>query len=119
MSTTGEPPLGKEWLSTTLTELGSTADEVAASLRTAKITGRPYDPEKCPVARYVTQRARNILPTVLVTVTIGSIAGLTIQQGGGIAYPRVEVPLTRAVSDFVCAFDQGDAYADLVEDQAA
>jgi len=64
-------PLTAQWLQNLLTGLGSTADEVAATLRTAGIKGVRTDAHDCPGARYIAAKARELVaPDCQVAVTL-------------------------------------------------
>jgi hypothetical protein len=118
MTTTNEP-VTEQWLSQTLAGLGTDADQVAATLRAAKITGERCDPSRCPVARYLTQRARERWSSARATVTIcGSTAtvGIDLPDTG---YRSVQARPPEAVQKFITAFDTGGAYIDLIAEPAA
>jgi hypothetical protein len=116
--TTSEP-LTEQWLSDVLTELGPTADDIAASLRTAKITGDRNDPSTCPIARYLAQRVRQAAPSCRITAISVSTrirVGVDVPDTG---YCSVAVETPEAVDQFITAFDKEAAYPDLVADYAA
>lgn len=116
--TTPTGPLTEQWLSDVLTELGQTADDVAAALRTAEITGERHNPHHCPIARYLAQRVRQVAPSGQLTVSVTTWTRVEVDQPDT-GYHAVEVPTPEAVNDFITAFDTGAAYADLVAESNA
>ena len=55
-------PVNEEWLSDVLAGMGSTSDEVAVTLRAARVTGEPRFGRRCPVAAYVGIKAKARVP---------------------------------------------------------
>lgn len=82
----------REWLE----ELGSTADEVAASLESRGIRGRRGSATHCPIAKYLQQRA----------VRSALVGADTVHVDPGLGLPYVDVRTPNAVADFVAKFDQ-------------
>lgn len=105
-----------ESLQSTLTGLGSTADEVTATLRAAGIKGHLTDAHNCPGARFIATRARELLPGAdRITVTLTAekaVIGITFADPD--EYREVTASTPEAVEDFLDHFDQGD-YEDLIE----
>lgn len=93
--------------------LGSTADEVAETLRARGINGRRDSGCDCPVARFI----RSEVPE---TAGNWNIAGYWMDgeyvqlPQSRFALPFARVDLPDPVADFVLAFDGGD-YAHLAE----
>jgi hypothetical protein len=117
--TTTNGAFTERWLAEVLAGLGHSADEVAAALRTAKITGVPGDCYNCPIARYITHRARRIAPsdtTVTASVSVDIWLGVTRPETG---HRWVTAPRTKAVDAFIHAFDLEGAYPDLAPEPAA
>ncbi len=84
-----------------LLDLGSTADEVAETLRIAGIRGQRSRHYNCPVAKYL-----RVQTGTLYAVSSEAVLQLEYQK-------NAEVPmLPPAVRDFVCQFDAG-AFDDL------
>jgi hypothetical protein len=78
-----------------LTRLGTTADEVAATLRDLGIRGQRFDGCDCPVARYLADHGHEM--------AVGSVSAKS-------QWERVLLP--HPVAHFAMAFDQG-AYPEL------
>jgi hypothetical protein len=94
--------------------MGSTADEVAATLRQASITGIPADAHDCPGARYVRGMASPSVPaadSVAVTMTAEDTVIGVIENGGAV-YWEVVSPTTEAIEEFLDELD-GGRYPDL------
>lgn len=112
--------LTEEWLRSLLTGLGNTADEVAATLRTAGVKGNRADAHDCPVARFIAAQARELVATAgQVTVTLTAeqaVIGITVAGSGD--YREVTAGTPSAVEDFLDSFD-GGAYDDLAETPTA
>ncbi len=81
-----------------LAELGSTPDEIAASLRKRNITGYPGSPEHCPLFNYLNDTRG--LPVVAVSQWF--VTYETWFPGTG------RYSLTEAEYGFVRGFDRGD-----------
>ncbi|GAA4100926.1 hypothetical protein [Actinomadura miaoliensis] len=110
--------INQQWLDEVLTGLGETADQVAAALHAAKITGQRHNPSDCPMVRYVAARARERVPSAQVTA---SATRSTIQVEIDLrdADPQTVWTVTpQAVREFIDAFDDGE-YTDLVDETAA
>lgn len=113
MATTSEE-FTEQWLTQTLAGLGTDADDVAATLRAAKITGEQYSPTGCPVARYLTERTHERWPSARVTVSISestATVGIDLPDTG---YQYVQARPPEAVREFIVAFDSHGAYTDLI-----
>jgi hypothetical protein len=112
-------PLTEHWLSDVLTDLGPTADDIAATLRAAKITGDRHNSSTCPIARYLTQRVRQAAPSSqIITVSVHTRIHIEIDDPDtGHCSVTIETP--EAVDQFITAFDGDGAYPDLVTDYAA
>jgi hypothetical protein len=121
--TTRTAPTGKltrKWLKALLAGLGSTADEVAATLRAAGIKGSRTECHDCPGARYIASKARELVPAAdQVTVTLtADKAVIDITRPGTDDYREVRASTPGALEDFLDGFDSGD-YDDLAEECAA
>lgn len=106
----------RKWLKQLLRGLGTTADEVAATLRAAGIKGSRIDAHDCPGARYIAMRTRELIPTPdLATVTLTAdktVIGIT--RAGTDFYREVKARTPGALEDFLDGFD-GHDYDDLAE----
>lgn len=112
MTTTSEE-FTEQWLRQTLAALGTDADQVAASLRAAKITGDRNGPSTCPIARYLGERAGARWPSARVTATVSACTvtvGLDLPEAD---YRYVQTRPPEAVQAFIRVFDTGGAYSDL------
>ncbi len=85
-----------------LRQLGGTADEVAASLHTAGVTGIPDESHRCPVANYI----RSCAPA---DARIRADGELVCVRRGEV---HVDVSTPDAVAEFIAWLDRG-AYPDL------
>lgn len=112
--------LTRQWLKSLLAGLGSTADEIAATLRAAGIKGSRTDCHDCPGARYIASKAHERVPaTDQVTVTLtADKAVIGITRPGTDHYQEVKASTPEALEDFLDGFDGGD-YDDLAEIPAA
>jgi len=108
-------PVNEEWLSGVLAGLGSTLDDVAATLRAAGVTGARRFGRRCPVAVYIGIKAKERIPSASqVVVWISSEeATVRIHTPSGEEATSVTTPV--AVADFVDAFDDGRLYTDLAD----
>jgi hypothetical protein len=114
--------LTKKWLKRLLHELGTTADEVAGTLRAAGIKGTRTDVRDCPGARYITLKARAFVTAPdLVTVTLtADRAVIGITRAGTDYYREVKARTPGALEDFLDGFDGGSGdYNDLAEELPA
>jgi hypothetical protein len=97
-----------------LTELGSTADAVADTLRAAQIRGQRAHPGLCPIAQYLAQKAPSSLRDVVV---LGSWPYKVIAYVSDLEQPyeqRIEVLVPPPVETFIDRFDKRDPrYGDL------
>jgi hypothetical protein len=111
---TGRTVLTRKWLRKLLRGLGTSADEVVATLRAAGVTGTRTDAHDCPGAGYITLKAREILPaTDRVTVTLtADKAVIAITRADTSYYRDIKARTPEALEDFLDGFDSGD-YADL------
>lgn len=92
-----------------LTQLGTTADQVADRLRTLEITGRRNSSDDCPIARWL---RRSNTAFIGIEVSPEEIA-LLIDTGD--ADETYEYPIPpEPVADFITSFDAG-VYPDLVD----
>jgi hypothetical protein len=107
-------PLTAQWLENLLAGLGSTADEVAATLRTAGIKGVRTDVHDCPGARYIAAKARELVtPDCQVAVTLThELTVIAITAASPDDYQEVSASTPEAVEDFLGRFDDGQ-YGDL------
>jgi hypothetical protein len=114
---TARTVLTRKWLKQLLHELGTTADEVAATLRAAGVKGSLTDCHDCPGARYIAVKARALIPAAeLVTVTLtADRAVLGITREGTDYYREVTARTPGALEDFLDSFDSG-GYNDLAEE---
>lgn len=113
---TTPPQITQAWLSAVLAGLGESADQVAATLRTAKIKGVRRSPTSCPVARYVKAKAYEHTPTTHVIVNVGAHVYVDPASPDD-NQPHLEVAIPEPVTAFIGDFDDGlPAYADLVDD---
>lgn len=112
--------LTRKWLESLLAGLGSTADEVAATLRAAGIKGFRTHCHDCPGARYIASKARELIPaTDQVTVTLtADETVIAITRPGTDHYQEVKTSTPAALEDFLDGFDAGE-YDDLAETPAA
>jgi hypothetical protein len=81
-----------------------TADAIRDFLEARRVRGNAYQPESCPIARYLHKSS-----TYMVTVGYGKILSLVEGRLGG----EVGTP-TPAMVDFILRFDLGD-YPTLME----
>jgi hypothetical protein len=114
---TARTALSREWLKKLLRGLGTTADEIAATLRAAGVKGSRTDAHDCPGAGYIAMKAREILPaTDLATVTLtADHAVIGITRAGTSYYHEVKARTPGPLEDFLDGFDGGD-YADLAKE---
>jgi hypothetical protein len=105
-------PLDEQWLLTMLTDLGHSADEIAVALQAAKITGRRYDSRECPIARYITRRARQIMPFTYISVAVGHHISMRVEVFDQDPY-WVNITRPAAVDAFIHAFHDDGAYPEL------
>ena len=89
--------------------LGTTAEEVATTLREKKIRGYPELDEACPVAQYLSKELST--KDELVNVHVGSGAVVIIPKEMKGAFHFDTQPW---IADFIHAFDHG-TYPDLIE----
>ncbi|MFB9832847.1 hypothetical protein [Actinoallomurus acaciae] len=109
-------PVNKEWLTGVLNSLGHTADEVAATLRAAGITGKRRNGVQCPTALYARAKAKERVPSASrVGVWVGWEA-IWVRICRADRKDLVCVERPQAVSDFIEAFDSGSDYSDLLDD---
>lgn len=113
-------PVNEEWLSGVLDGLGSTPDEVAATLRAAQVTGARRFGRRCPVAVYIGIKARERVPSALQVVVWISSEEATVRfhTASGEEAASVNASMPVAVAAFVDAFDGGGLYADLADADA-
>ncbi|GAA4100924.1 hypothetical protein [Actinomadura miaoliensis] len=111
--------ISEQRLAELLMSLGETADQVAAALRRAKIVGRQSSAYQCPLARYIAERTRQLVPSARINVRVcaGEVA-VEIHQPDTDEYQEITVAQPKAAKDFVKSFDEG-GYADLVDASAA
>lgn len=89
-----------------LTDLGDTAEAIAAALLTNGYTGRTASASYCPIARYLSDTIPGLIAD---SIQVGTDdAGLWTEHGHSI-----DVDLPAPVVTFVTAFDCG-AYPELV-----
>jgi hypothetical protein len=111
--------LTRKWLKSLLTGLGSTADEVAATLRAAGIKGYHTDCHDCPGARYIASKASELARADKVTVTLtAEQAVIGITRDDTDRYREVKARTPGALEDFLDGFDSGE-YDDLAETSTA
>lgn len=115
---TQNPALTPEWLHALLAGLGSTPDEVADTLRAAGLKGHRLSPDDDPAARYITARAREILPAgTNVTAIVSDGEAIVFADGTGSCDVSAEIP--GPLEDFLVRFDSEEGYRDLAETPAA
>lgn len=106
----------EEWLTRTLTDLGDTADDVAATLRDAAIKGRRSNAVQCPVARYLARRVAEHASSTQARVNVHDDATVLVATSSAHSEDLiVSVALPDPVLDFIRDFDEG-AYPDLIDD---
>lgn len=94
----------KRELTRLLKSLGKTADEVAATLRRARCRGECGDEFTCPVANYVTRKAKSQASVSLGWIDI---------KAAKFELPTLSVKTPRAIQLFTRLFDSG-LYPELV-----
>jgi hypothetical protein len=79
-------PLTARWLTTLLAGMGAKPADVAATLTRAGVTGLRSDAHDCPIARFVTAKARALVHApagISVIVTVGSVTVCVTPAGSG------------------------------------
>jgi hypothetical protein len=111
--------LSTTWLVSLLNSLGSTGDEVAATLRKASVKGTPASIWNDPVAVYISARTRDLVPPDTVIEVVVTAEEIVVSATVASASPddRHEVTASTpgAVEDFLDRFDAGEDYHDLAE----
>jgi hypothetical protein len=109
--------LSPDWLAMVLGSLGGTGDEVAQTLRRARVTGTPADIWGDPVATYIRARTRDLVAPdslVAVMVTADDVAVSTISAWlDPDDFQEVLTETPGPVEDFLDRFDAGEDYQDL------
>ena len=114
--------LNDEWLESLLAGLGRTGDEVAGTLRDAGSRGTPTDIYGDPVAAYVGERVRRLLPEaadIEVAATADEVVVCVYTIFPDYASREVAARTPEAVEDFMVRFDAREDYRDLEPDLAA
>jgi hypothetical protein len=114
--------LSDEWLESLLTALGGTGDEVAGTLRDAGSRGTPTDIYSDPVAAYVGERVRRLLPEasdIEVAATADEVVVCVYMLFPDYGSREVASRTPEAVEDFMDRFDAGEDYRDLEPGLAA
>jgi hypothetical protein len=100
-----------------LSELGSSHQEVAATLHRAGIRAVPKHPDSCAVAMYL--GAILGADSRIQSVTVGSncLKAATMSATPFYFYGTMLIPVPKAVGQFIAAFDEG-LYPELVREDA-
>lgn len=100
-----------------LSELGSSHQEVAATLHQAGIRAVPKHPDSCAVAMYL--GAVLGADSRIQSVTVGSncLKAATLQATPFYFYGTMLIPVPKPVGQFIAAFDEG-LYPELVREDA-
>lgn len=111
--------LSTTWLASLLNSLGSTGDEVAATLRKASVKGIPADIWKDPVAVYISARTRDLAPPDAEIEVVVTAEEIVVSVTAASAAPDHDHEVTAstpdAVEDFLDRFDADEDYNDLAE----
>jgi hypothetical protein len=101
-----------------LSDLGSSHQEVAATLLRAGIRAVPKQPDNCAVAMYL--GAVLGADSRIQSVTVGSncLKAATKQATPFYFYGTMLIPVPKAVGQFIAAFDEG-CYPELIREDAA
>lgn len=105
------------WLASVLSDLGSTGDEVAETLRKASVKGIPADILNDPVAVYIGSRTRDlVLPGTEVKVVVPAdevVVSVAASSADPDDHHEVSASTPAAVEDFLDRFDAGEDYGSL------